>query len=61
MATGSGPPSESAKRKERNFDPDDGKATNVDLVVRCCGRNEREVKGNSTVIVKTEGTKDKLI
>ena len=50
-----------AKRKERDFDPDDGEATNINVVVRCRGRNEREVKENSAVVVKTEGTKGKLI
>ncbi len=50
-----------AKRKERDFDPDDGEATNINVVVRCRGRNEREVRENSAVVVKTEGTKGKLI
>ncbi|KAK3905069.1 kinesin-like protein bimC [Staphylotrichum tortipilum] len=50
-----------AKRKERDFDPDDGEATNINVVVRCRGRNEREVKENSTVAVKTEGTKGKIV
>ncbi|KAJ4290776.1 Kinesin- motor protein [Collariella sp. IMI 366227] len=39
-----------AKRKERDFDPDDGEATNINVVVRCRGRNEREVKENSHVL-----------
>ncbi|KAL2131886.1 hypothetical protein VTI74DRAFT_4471 [Chaetomium olivicolor] len=50
-----------AKRKERDFDPDDGEATNINVVVRCRGRNEREVKENSHVVVKTEGKKGKLV
>ncbi len=39
----------------RDFDPDDGEAANINVVVRCRGRNEREVKENSHVAVKTEG------
>lgn len=50
-----------AKRKERDFDPDDGEATNINVVVRCRGRNEREVKENSAVVVRTEGTKGKTV
>ena len=50
-----------AKRKERDFDPDDGEATNINVVVRCRGRNDREVKENSAVVVRTEATKGKLI
>ncbi|KAK4096107.1 kinesin-domain-containing protein [Parathielavia hyrcaniae] len=50
-----------AKRKERDFDPDDGEATNINVVVRCRGRNEREVKENSAVVVQTEATKGKVV
>jgi kinesin family protein 11 len=50
-----------AKRKERDFDPDDGEATNINVVVRCRGRNEREVKENSAVVVRTEATKGKSV
>ncbi|KAK4153316.1 kinesin-like protein bimC [Chaetomidium leptoderma] len=50
-----------AKRKERDFDPDDGEATNINVVVRCRGRNEREVKENSAVVVRTEATKGKIV
>lgn len=50
-----------AKRKERDFDPDDGEATNINVVVRCRGRNAREVKENSAVVVKTEATKGKTV
>ena len=50
-----------AKRKERDFDPDDGEATNINVVVRCRGRNDREVKENSAVVVRTEATKGKLV
>jgi len=50
-----------AKRKERDFDLDDMEATNINVVVRCRGRNEREVRENSHVVVRTEGTKGRLL
>ncbi|KAK3329099.1 putative kinesin-related protein bimC [Apodospora peruviana] len=50
-----------AKRKEREFDADEGEATNINVVVRCRGRNEREVKENSAVVVSTDGVKGKLV
>ncbi|KFA76781.1 hypothetical protein S40288_08642 [Stachybotrys chartarum IBT 40288] len=50
------------KRKEREFDSDaGGEETNINVVVRCRGRNEREIKENSTVVVSTKGIKDKLV
>ncbi|POR35679.1 Kinesin-like protein bimC [Tolypocladium paradoxum] len=50
------------KRKERDFDSEaGGEETNINVVVRCRGRNEREVKENSTVVVTTEGVKGKLV
>ncbi|KJZ77360.1 hypothetical protein HIM_03084 [Hirsutella minnesotensis 3608] len=50
------------KRKDRDFDPDAGiEETNINVVVRCRGRNEREVKENSAVVVRTEGVKGKLV
>lgn len=57
-------PSASAgtKRKERDFESDTtGEATNIHVVVRCRGRNEREVKENSAFIVNTEGAKGKQV
>lgn len=42
------------KRKERDFERDD-EETNINVVVRCRGRNEREVRENSGVVVSTEG------
>jgi kinesin family member 11 len=57
------------KRKERDFDAESvgeasglhlgGEATNINVVVRCRGRNEREVGENSAVVVRTEGVKGK--
>lgn len=50
------------KRKEREFDANEGSgATNISVVVRCRGRNQREVKDNSAVVVQTEGAKGKLV
>lgn len=56
MATG-------AKRKERDYELDTGsrmstfggEETNINVVVRCRGRNAREVKENSAVVVKADG------
>ncbi|KAI1459941.1 kinesin-domain-containing protein [Annulohypoxylon moriforme] len=49
------------KRKERDFEVDTTVETNIDVVVRCRGRNEREVGENSAVVVSTEGVKGKLV
>jgi kinesin family member 11 len=54
------------KRKERDFDPDSSTAsaleghdstTNINVFVRCRGRNEREIRENSGVVVNTDGVK----
>lgn len=49
------------KRKERDFDRDGGEETNIHVVVRCRGRNDREVRENSGVVVSTEGLKGKNV
>lgn len=50
------------KRKEREFEADEGgESTNINVVVRCRGRNQREVKENSTVVVKTDGAKGSIV
>ncbi|KAK4442471.1 kinesin-like protein bimC, partial [Podospora aff. communis PSN243] len=49
------------KRKERDFDADEGEATNITVVVRCRGRNGREVKENSAVVLRTEGAMGKMV
>lgn len=50
------------KRKEREFEIEGhGEETNINVFVRCRGRNEREVKENSAVVVETEGAKGKLV
>ncbi|KAF4125068.1 kinesin family member 11 [Geosmithia morbida] len=52
-----------SKRKERDFEaPHPGLGeTNINVVVRCRGRNPREVKENSTVVVNTDATRGKLV
>lgn len=49
------------KRKERDFDSDGGEETNIHVVVRCRGRNDREVKENSGVVVSTDGVRGKNV
>lgn len=44
------------KRKERDFEHDE-EETNINVVVRCRGRNEREVRENSGVVLSTNGVK----
>jgi len=56
MATTNG----GTKRKERDFEDDEGE-TNINVVVRCRGRNEREVRENSGVVLQTEGVKGKSL
>ena len=45
------------KRKERDFDADASEESNIHVVVRCRGRNDREVRENSGVVVSTDGVK----
>ena len=49
------------KRKERDFDEDEGEETNIHVVVRCRGRSDREVRENSGVVVSTSGAKGKNV
>ncbi|KAL6876735.1 P-loop containing nucleoside triphosphate hydrolase protein [Trichoderma novae-zelandiae] len=54
------------KRKERDFEAADavvggGEETNINVVVRCRGRSQREVKENSAVVVNADGVKGKVI
>ena len=57
------PPHQNAgiKRKEREFDTDSGEETNIHVVVRCRGRNDREVRENSGVVVSTDGVRGKNV
>lgn len=50
-----------SKRKDREFERDDGEETNIHVVVRCRGRNDREVRENSGVVVSTNGLKGKTV
>ena len=54
------PRSSPLKRKEREFE-DDGYETNINVVVRCRGRNDREVRENSGVVVTTNGIKGNTV
>lgn len=49
------------KRKQRDFDHEAAEETNINVVVRCRGRNEREVRENSGVVVSTNGVKGKSV
>lgn len=49
------------KRKEREYEQDHGEETNINVVVRCRGRSEREVRENSGVVVSTNGVKGKSV
>lgn len=48
------------KRKERDFEHEGGE-TNINVVVRCRGRNERELRENSGVVLNTDGVRGKSI
>lgn len=49
------------KRKERDFDSVVGEETSINVVVRCRGRSDREVRENSGVVVKTDGVRGKNV
>lgn len=49
------------KRKERDFEADHGEETNINVVVRCRGRSDREVRENSGVVVSTSGVRGKTV
>ncbi|KAI0409998.1 P-loop containing nucleoside triphosphate hydrolase protein [Xylaria palmicola] len=50
-----------AKRKEREFEVETIQETNINVVVRCRGRNEREVRENSAVVVSTDAVQGKVV
>ena len=56
----SSPAQPGTKRKERDFEHD-GEETNINVVVRCRGRNDREVRENSGVVVSTDGIKGNIV
>ncbi|KAI0467189.1 P-loop containing nucleoside triphosphate hydrolase protein [Xylaria cf. heliscus] len=49
------------KRKEREFEVDVVQETNINVVVRCRGRNEREVRESSAIVVSTDAAKGKTV
>lgn len=52
----------SSKRKDREFEIEGiGEETNINVVVRCRGRNDREVSENSAVVVETQGRKGNIV
>ncbi|KAK1086669.1 Kinesin-related motor protein [Friedmanniomyces endolithicus] len=53
--------SRTPKRKAASEMDDAGQETNINVVVRCRGRNDREVRENSGVVVSTEGVKGKKV
>ncbi|KAJ4345169.1 Kinesin- motor protein [Ascochyta clinopodiicola] len=54
------PRSSPLKRKAADFE-DAGQETNINVVVRCRGRNDREVRENSGVVVTTNGIKGNTV
>ncbi|KAK0315344.1 Kinesin- motor protein [Friedmanniomyces endolithicus] len=53
--------SRTPKRKAASEMDDAGQETNINVVVRCRGRNDREVRENSGVVVSTEGVKGRKV
>lgn len=53
------------KRKERDYESDagtvGGEETNINVVVRCRGRSEREIKENSCLVVQADGVKGSAV
>jgi kinesin family protein 11 len=47
----------SAIRNQRDYEREINEDTSIHVVVRCRGRNDREIKENSGVVVSTEGAK----
>lgn len=60
VASSRAPRSSPLKRKERDFESE-GEETNINVVVRCRGRNDREVRENSGVVVSTQGIKGSTV
>lgn len=53
--------SAATKRKERDYEREINEDTSIHVVVRCRGRNEREIKENSGVVLSTEGVSGKNV
>ncbi|KAJ5734020.1 hypothetical protein N7493_002806 [Penicillium malachiteum] len=58
---GADQPSLAPKRKERDFESEINEDTSIHVVVRCRGRNDREIKENSGVVLSTQGVNGKLV
>ena len=54
-------PTPISKRKDREFEREINEDTSIHVVVRCRGRNEREIKENSGVVLSTEGVSGKNV
>ncbi|KAF7164002.1 hypothetical protein CNMCM5623_008641 [Aspergillus felis] len=50
-----------AIRNQRDYEREINEDTSIHVVVRCRGRNDREIKENSGVVVETEGAKGKTV
>lgn len=53
--------SATGKRKERDYEREINEDTSIHVVVRCRGRNQREIKENSGVVLSTEGVSGKNV
>ncbi|KAH6960621.1 hypothetical protein HG530_004277 [Fusarium avenaceum] len=50
------------KRKDRDFEMEpSSEETNIQVVVRCRGRNEREIRENSNVVVTADAVRGKVV
>ena len=54
-------PTATGKRKDRDFEREINEDTSIHVVVRCRGRNQREIKENSGVVLSTEGVSGKQL
>ena len=52
---------QTGKRKERDYEREINEDTSIHVVVRCRGRNDREIKENSGVVLSTEGVSGKNV
>ncbi|KAI0513070.1 P-loop containing nucleoside triphosphate hydrolase protein [Xylaria bambusicola] len=49
------------KRKERDFEVDSAQETNIQVVVRCRGRNKQEQRESSAVVVSTDAVRGSVV
>ena len=59
--TKSPPKNVGTKRKDREYEGDPSEETNINVVVRCRGRSDREVRENSGVVLSTDGVRGKNV